>query len=225
MRLLHLPDGIRQRIRIYIRVQLHIAPVPVVPQPVVGAPFAVGWHRKQDVIIQRAVIREILEDALDGKLQIDDVSVADLLADALPDPTHFFSERAGHHYGPKLRERLHRIAGKDRPVEDLEETGIGTDQRGFQLVSVFIQIGVYVVEHIGGTGTHLDPRDLFHEAHGDSAAHLAIVVFVPILGVPSIDGIHPVDVLVEAVITQFKEHLGNEHDSHRQPHTQGQDLD
>ena len=94
VRLLHLPDGIGQRVRVHAREQLHITPVPVVAQPVGGTPLAIGCHRQQDVIIQRPVLREILEDAFDRKLQIGHILVADLLADALPHSAHLPGERA-----------------------------------------------------------------------------------------------------------------------------------
>ena len=94
MRLLHLPDSIGQRIRIHAREQLHIAPVPVITQPVCDAPFVVGDHRQQDIIVQRPVLREVLVDALDGKHQLRHFLVADLLADALPHSAHLLGERA-----------------------------------------------------------------------------------------------------------------------------------
>ena len=251
MRLLHLADGIGKCARVNAGEQFHIALVPVVPVPVVGALLAVGVHRQEDVVIQRPVLREVLEHALDGQLQPGHVLVVDLLADdggqilrfAQDDRVvilreHFvilrersdrricqlLGKRPRNHHTPPLPQRLHRITGQDGPVEHLEEASIGTDERGFEFIAVLVQVGV-PVENEGGAGTGLDARDLFHEAHRHGAAHLAIVLLVPLHRNPGVDGIYPVDVLVETVVTQFEEHLGNEHDTHRQPHTQGQDFD
>ena len=51
------------------------------------------------------------------------------------------------------------------------------------------------------------------EVHGHGAAHLAIVLLLTLHGDPGVDVVNPIDILVEAVVAQFKEHLGNEHDA------------
>ena len=224
MRFLHLADGIRERVRVNTRHQLYIALVTVIAKPVVGALLAVGLHREQDVIIQAAILREVLEDALDGEFQSGHIFIADLFTDAFLHTAQFLGEASAHHHTAPLAQDLYRVANQDRPVEDLKEAGIGTDERGFELVAIFVKVSVSI-EDIRGAGTRFNARYLFHEAHRHGAADLAIIVLIPLLGIPGADRVHPVDVLVKAIVTQLKEHLGNEHDPHRQPHTQGQDFD
>ena len=233
VRLLHLADGLGKGIRINSGHQLHIALIAVITQPVVGALLAVGLHRKQDVVIQAAVFREVLKDALDGQLQTIHISICNLLADdaayVMPGLTwhlvhHLLGKAPAHHHAAPLTQHLHRITGKDGPVEDLEEAGIGTDQGGLQLISILIQVSI-PVENICRARTCLDARDFFHEAHRYGSANLPVIVFVPLLRVPGANRVHPVNVLVEAIVTQLKEHLGNEHDTHSQPDAQGEDFD
>ena len=233
VRFLHLPDGIGERTRIHAWGQLHITSIAVVSHPVVGALLAVGLHRKQDVVIQAAVFREVLKDALDGQLQTIHISICNLLADdaayVMPGLTwhlvhHLLGKAPAHHHAAPLTQSLLRIACQNRPVEHLEEAGIGTDQGGLQLISILIQVSI-PVENICRARTYLDARDFFHKAHGYGPAHLPIIVFVPLLRVPGTNCVHTIDVLVEAVITQLKEHLGNEHDAHSQPDAQGEDFD
>ena len=120
---------------------------------------------------------------------------------------------AAHHHTAPFAQSLLRIACQNWPVEHLEKAGIGTDQRGLQLVPVLVQIGV-AIEYIRGARAALDTGYLFHKAHWYGTAHLPVIVFIPVLRVIVANRVHPVDVFVEAVITQLKEHLGNEHDAH-----------
>ena len=186
--------------------------------------LAVGVHGQQDIVVQGTVLGEVFKNAFDGQLQAIHIGIRNLFTDAFLHAAHLLRKAPAHHHATPLAQHLHRITGKDRPVEDLEEAGIGTDEGGLQFISVLIQVRI-TVENESGTRTGLNTGDFFHEAHRYSTAYLAIIVFIPLVGVPGIDGIHPVDVLVEAVVTQLKEHLGNEHDAHRQPDTQGKDLD
>ena len=238
VRLLHLADGIGKGIRVNPGHQLDITLVAVVAVPIVRALLAVGIHRQQDIIAQTAVLREVLENALDGHFQARHVFVGKLLADdggETPDQVggdasviadliggdapviadliwgdasviadliggdvaviadliggdapviadligNLLCEATAHHHAAPFPKRLHRVAGKNRPVEDLEKAGIGTDERGFELVSLFVQIGV-AIEDIRGAGTRLNARDLFHEAHRYGAAHLAVILLVPL---------------------------------------------
>ena len=233
VRFLHLPDGIGERTRINAWGQLHITFIAVVAHPVVGALLAVRLHRKQDVVIQAAVFREVLKDALDGQLQTIHISICNLLADdaayVMPGLTgHLVHQLLGkapaHHHTAPFAQSLLRIACQNRPVEHLEKAGIGTDEDSLQLISILIQVSI-PVENICRASTYLDSRDLLHEAHGYGPAHLPIIVFVPLLRVPGANRVHPIDVLVEAVVTQLEEHLGNEHDAHSQPDAQGEDFD
>ena len=233
VRFLHLPDGIGERTRIHAWGQLHITSIAVVSHPVVGALLAVGLHRKQDVVIQAAVFREVLKDAFDGQLQAVHISIGNLLAD---DAAYVMRGLTGHlvhqllckapahHHTAPFAQSLLRIACQNRPVEHLEKAGIGTDQGGLQFISILIQVSI-PVENICSARTCLDARDFFHKAHSYGPDHLPIIVFVPLLRVPGANRVHPIDVLVEAVVTQLKEHLGNEHDAHSQPDAQGEDFD
>ena len=224
VRLLHLADGLGKGIRINSGHQLHIALIAVITQPVVGALLAVGLHRKQDVVIQAAVFREVLKDALDGQLQTIHISIGNLLPDAFLHAAHLLCKAPAHHHTAPFAQSLLRIACQNRPVEHLEKAGIGTDEGSLQLISILIQVSI-PVENICRASTYLDSRDLLHEAHGYGPAHLPIIEFVPVLRVPGANSVHPIDVLVEAIVTQLEEHLGNEHDAHSQPDAQGEDFD
>ena len=117
-----------------------------------------------------------------------------------------------------------RYKGYVKLAQDREEAGVGTDQGGLQLISVLIQVRV-PIENVGRTSTDLNTGDFFHKAYRYGSANLPVIVFIPVLRVPGANTIHPVDVLVETVVTQFEEHLGNEHNSHGQADAQGEDLD
>ena len=108
---------------------------------------------------------------------------------------------------------MYRIASEYRPVEDFEKAGIGADEVPFKLVAVCIQINI-TVENKGRARTDLNAGYLFHKAHRYGTAHLPVIVFIPVLRVIVANRVHPVDVLVKTVVTQLKEHLGNEHDAH-----------
>ena len=218
MGLLHLSNSIREAVRIHARGKFYIAPVPVVAQPVVGALRAEGYHRHQDIIVLRTVLGEVLEDTFDGKLQPLRISVINLSADDIS--SQLLGKAPTHHHAAPFSKRLHRIACYDRPVKHFEEASICAGNGSFELVAFLIQKEVSV-EDEGGTGSYLYAGNFFHKAHGHASAHLTVLVFIPVLGIPGVYSVHPVDVLVEAVVTQFKEHLGNEHDAHGQPYAQG----
>ena len=224
VRLLHLPDSIRKRGWVDTRHQLYIALVTVITKPVVGALLSVSIHRQKDVIVQAAVLGEVLEYAFDGEFQIGHVLVINHLADALLHTAQLLGETPAHHDSAPFPQNFHRVTDQNRSVKDLEKAGIGADQRGLELVAVFVKVGIAIEDKRGARAT-FNARDLFHKAHGHGTAHLAIVLLIPLHGDPGVDGVHPVDVLVEAVVTQLKEHLGNEHDAHCQPDAQGEDLD
>ena len=82
MGLLHLADSIRKRCRIHARSQLHIALIPVVAVPVIGALLTVGFHRQEDVVVQAAVLGEVLKNTLDGHFQAIHIGIGNLLSDA-----------------------------------------------------------------------------------------------------------------------------------------------
>ena len=146
-----------------------------------------------------------------------------MLADALLNAAYLFGEAPVHHHRAPFAQHLHGVTGKNRPVEDLEEAGIGTDKRPGQFITILVQIGI-TVEHEGGASACINTRHFIHKTHSYSAADLAVIFLLSLVGIPGVNRVHPVDVLVETVVTQFKEHLGNEHDAHRQPDAQGEDL-
>ena len=224
MGFLHFADAIGQCARVNSREQFHIAFVPVIPVPVIRTLLAIGIHRQQDIVVQRAIFREVLENTFNGQFQPVHICIAYLLADALLYAAHLFGEAPVNHHRAPFAQHLHRVTGKNRPVKDLEEAGVGTDKGTRQFIAIFIQIGISV-EHICGAGASLNAWHFIHKAHGNSAAHLAVIFLLALHGIPGIDSVHPVDVLVETVVGQLKEHLGNEHNAHSQSHTQGQDLD
>ena len=224
MLLLHFPDSVGKSIRVNAGSQSHIPDVAVITPPVMGTPLAIGGHGKEEVVIQGSVLREVFIHALNGHFEADRILIFNLLTDALLHAAHLFGETPADHHAAEFIQHMHRIAGQYRSVEHLEEAGIGTDQPGFQLVAVFVEVDV-AIERIRHACSEVDTGDILHKAHGDTAADLSIIILIPMLGVTGANHVNLIDILIETVVTQFKEHLGNEHDSHRQPHSQGQDLD
>ncbi len=90
--LLHLVDGILKRRRINPFGQFDESDVPVVADPVGEAPLAHRLDGKDDIGVDRSVLREVLIDSADSQLQIRIVLVGDLLADSRSDSTKFLGE-------------------------------------------------------------------------------------------------------------------------------------